>query len=108
MKGGELTGPPAALLADSRPVEELYDLQAAPWEIVNLAGTPEFARIQSRLARQLTAWQNEIGDTGSTPETAKEIAVHVAAMKRAYDKKLTSRPSDWFLHHPSLGPYKNK
>ncbi|MEZ5323967.1 MAG: sulfatase [Verrucomicrobiales bacterium] len=105
---GQLTGPPAALMADSRPVEELYDLRADPWEIENLADNPDFGQVKAALSAQLEAWQNAINDQGRTPESDEEIAEHEAAMKKAYDKGLSRRAPDWFLSHPALGPYKIK
>ena len=37
---GELDGPAAAFMASTRPAEELYDTDADPWEIENVAADP--------------------------------------------------------------------
>ncbi len=55
-------------MAASKPDEELYDLQADPHEVRNLAGDPEHARILRRLRRELERWQRECGDLGLIPE----------------------------------------
>jgi arylsulfatase A-like enzyme len=39
------------------PPLELYDLKNDPGENVNLAGNPQYAKIQADLAKQLAAWQ---------------------------------------------------
>ena len=102
---GQLTGPPARYLAPRRPAEELYDLEVDPYEINNLAGNPEYATIQQRLAAALDAWIEQIDDQGRKLE-APEIAGHwEERMRRTYDQRLQTRPSDWFLRHPALGPY---
>lgn len=47
-----------------RPVEELYDLQADPYERKNLAGDAEHATIKARLRQELDAWMAQQGDQG--------------------------------------------
>ena len=100
---GELTGPPAVLMADQRPAEELYDLEADPYEIHNLADDPAYAETKQRLAAALTRWQDEIDDKGRIPEDPAIAAKWEAEMKRVYDKKNESRSDDWFLSHPGAG-----
>ena len=45
-----------------KPGEELYDIQADPYETENLAGRPEFAPALSRLRVALTHWIVQSGD----------------------------------------------
>ena len=54
----------ALFTADTKPVEELYDLENDPHEIHNLAGDPDQAARLSELRAALANWQNEIGDIG--------------------------------------------
>ena len=65
---GELEGPPAALMADRRPAEELYDTEADPHEIVNLAADSQYRSELERLRTALDDWQREVGDQGLVPE----------------------------------------
>lgn len=102
----ELSGPPAVLMADTRPAEELYDLEVDPYEIHNLAADPARAKTRKRLAAALAQWQDEIKDRGRIPEDPAIAAKWEADMKRVYDAKNNSRPDDWFLSHPALGPYR--
>lgn len=105
---GELTGPPRVLMADSRPKEELYDLEADPHEIHNLADDPEYSATKRRLSGALTAWQEEVDDKGRIPEDPA-IAEHWEnEMKRVYDERIANQPDNWFLTHPSLGPYRDR
>lgn len=46
-----------------RPAEELYDLQADPNELKNLAGDRRHAGVLKDLRNRLTAWRKEQGDT---------------------------------------------
>ena len=66
---GELEGPPAAFMASRRPAEELYDTDADPWEIENLAGDPAHSEVLERHRRALDTWQVEAGDLGFVTET---------------------------------------
>ncbi|HUR59650.1 MAG TPA: sulfatase/phosphatase domain-containing protein, partial [Opitutaceae bacterium] len=43
----------------SEPPLELYDLKNDPGENVNLAGNPQYAKVQADLVRQLEIWQAE-------------------------------------------------
>ena len=45
-----------------RPGEELYDLQADPHQLVNLAANPEYAEMKTKLAAQLLAELKASGD----------------------------------------------
>ncbi len=58
-----------SLMFQSRPTEELYDTDADPYEINNLARSPGYATELRRLRTALDAWLLEVGDWGETPES---------------------------------------
>ena len=66
---GRLTPVQARLLAPSRPEVELYDLEADPYEIDNLADDPAYAAKRAELTEALEAWIVESNDQGRTPES---------------------------------------
>ncbi|HUU29271.1 MAG TPA: sulfatase-like hydrolase/transferase [archaeon] len=68
---GELEGPQKLFFQKAKPPEELYDTQADPHEINNLAGNPEYRDVLERMRKALADWMEEIKDLGSIPE--KEI-----------------------------------
>ena len=55
-EAGTLTPGQARLFEAPRPVIEVYDLEADPHELVNLAGRPEVEAIARQLSRVLDAW----------------------------------------------------
>lgn len=59
---------PMELLFHPKAVEELYDLQADPGQLNNLADVPELADIRSELSRQLLQWSIDTRDIGFLPE----------------------------------------
>lgn len=59
---------PQRLLFEPRPVEELYDTEADPWEIDNLSGDAARASDLQRLRGALESWRREVGDLGEVPE----------------------------------------
>ena len=61
---GKLTPVQSLVLAARKPVEELYDLDADPHEINNLAGIPAHSTIQTTLSNQLDDWLASTNDTG--------------------------------------------
>lgn len=54
-----------------RPAEELYDLDADPAELNDVAADPAFADVLQRLRPALDAWMAEQGDRGLPEETAR-------------------------------------
>ncbi len=65
---GQLKGPEKLFFADRKPLEELYDTQEDPHEIVNVADKPELQRELNRLREALDVFLDESNDTGFIPE----------------------------------------
>jgi hypothetical protein len=65
---GKLKPAEMLFMADTRPPEELYDLESDPHEIRNLAGTEEHKATLAELGRILDKWITETGDKGEVPE----------------------------------------
>jgi len=59
---GGLNAAQSTCFTKPRAVEELYDLQADPHELVNLAGRSDLAQTQRELSQALDAWQRETRD----------------------------------------------
>lgn len=66
---GELNEEQSQFFRYPRPVEELYDTQADPHEVKDLAADPAYAADLVRLRGALDAWRDEVGDMGEIPET---------------------------------------
>lgn len=64
---GRLDGDRLAMF-QPRPPEELYDTQADPWELHNLATDPAHAADLQRLRQALDTWRTQYGDTGELSE----------------------------------------
>ena len=65
---GKLNDAQLLFMADMRPPEELYDLQADPYELSNLAGDVSQSAKLDEMRAQLDAWVAATNDTGATPE----------------------------------------
>lgn len=50
------------LATAKRPAEELYDLRRDPWQLTNVAGTPQHARVRNELRATLERWMRQTGD----------------------------------------------
>src|SRR5690606_21132472 len=66
---GALTPEQSLIMAESKPREELYDLEQDPWEFKNLAGDPQAREILETLRSRLDEWVVESGDLGRVPES---------------------------------------
>lgn len=65
---GELHGPAALFMAARKPAEELYDVEADPWETNNLADDPRYAEELARLRAAQRRWILQTRDLGFLPE----------------------------------------
>jgi hypothetical protein len=70
------------LFSPTRPAEELYDVQADPFEIRNLAGDPQFRSALETLRARLDRWMVETRDPGPESERAYD-ASHAYELKTA-------------------------
>ena len=61
--GAKFSPAQADVLLAPRPAIELYDTQRDPYQLNNLAGKPEHAPIQAKLAAALKKWMDETGDS---------------------------------------------
>jgi len=52
-----------------RPAEELFDTQADPHELTNLADDPKLADVKARLSAELDRWMKSQGDPGAALDT---------------------------------------
>lgn len=68
MKNGEMNDVQKIFFGDSKPAEELYDLEDDPHEIVNLVGNPAHAAELERHRKILADWIVATGDKGQNPE----------------------------------------
>ena len=66
---GKLTGAQKQWFFPTRYPRELYDVTNDPYEIHNLAYDARFSPVVGRMRTALRAWQQEIGDLGSIPES---------------------------------------
>ena len=67
-EAGELNEAQQRFFVDRKPVEELYDTQADPHEIHNLAGSPKYRDVLERLRQVHLNWVAETIDVGLIPE----------------------------------------
>ncbi len=82
---GKLNKLQASLLTPTRPMEELYDLEADPWETENLAKNPKFRSELRQHRKILENWIVETQDAGQSAERPKaydsDMAEYLKGMK---------------------------
>ena len=62
-----------------RPPEyELYDLEADPYEFVNLAENGEYQKVLLRLIRELEKWQTDTKDPIRHPKNVKQLGAEIS------------------------------
>lgn len=84
---GRLNEAQAKWMAESRPPEELYDLENDPWELNNVATDPKYAETLGELRARLDQWVEETGDCGQYPEPAGKLA----EVRAEYQRQRTER-----------------
>lgn len=65
---GKLSKAQALFTADSKPMEELYDIVKDPFELNNLAADPAYKGQLNSMRKILTSWITTTGDQGMIPE----------------------------------------
>jgi len=65
---GQLRGATRIFMRKFKPMDELYDVEADPHEVNNLAYRPEHQATVARMRAALHRWQDEIIDLGFLPE----------------------------------------
>jgi uncharacterized sulfatase len=68
-KEGKLNRIQDAFFAATKPAEELYDAEADPDEVHNLAADPRFRAIVQEYRIALNRWMESTGDLGAIPES---------------------------------------
>ena len=76
---GKLDAIQQQLFAATRPKEELYDTQADPWEIKNLANDAAHAQTLAAMRLRLEQWVERTNDHGRKPESPEHYASDMAA-----------------------------
>ena len=88
---GALSSVQQQFVQPTRPAEELYDIDADPYEVNNLAGDERYESVQKSLSLQLDGRMQATGDMGETPESADVTTYwdeHMAAsFKQAMEKR---------------------
>ncbi len=87
---GELTPVQELFMADTKPPEELYDIQNDPEEINNLADSAEYSDELGRMQTQLNQWLI-IADKGQYPEDSAEINYAEQRAKGGYEERMVKR-----------------
>jgi N-sulfoglucosamine sulfohydrolase len=86
----------------TKPAEELYDTDADPWEIKNLAGDPAPRQTLERLRAELRRWILEIRDLGFLPEAELRSRFGAVAPHEAVRKDPASYPLEKILDAAEL------
>ena len=92
----KLTGPAALWMRTTRPAEELYDTQADPHQIANLAAAPAHRATLERLRKAVTDWMERIDDQGliNEPEMIQRMWPGGVQPETAQPYILTRRETD--------------
>lgn len=78
---GKLAPQSAQWFKTPRPAEELYDLNADPWELVNLAKDPAHEATLKALSAECDRWQLEVRDAHLLPEVMLDAAEQKAGSR---------------------------
>ncbi|MEM1062017.1 MAG: sulfatase [Planctomycetota bacterium] len=73
MAAGEMNADQLVFFGEGKSPEELYDLEADPHEIRNLATDPAYADVLDRHRAYLTEWIELTGDQGQGPESDRGL-----------------------------------
>ena len=98
---GKLTPVQQLFMAPRRPEEELYDIQADPWEVRNLANSPDHQDVLKEMRATLDKWIVETDDKGRFPEKRRPAPKRRGSGKRGkrLHKKAALPREGWKVTH---------
>ncbi|PAW70639.1 MAG: hypothetical protein B9S35_14875 [Opitutia bacterium Tous-C5TDCM] len=79
---GKLNADQRKFMAAQRAPEELYDLQADPFELNNLARDPRHRATLDRLRAVLTAWLKDTRDESAAPEDSADLDAQLKNLEK--------------------------
>ncbi len=88
---GELSKAQKHFLQQTRPAEELYDLQVDPHEVNNIADDKRYDDVRNNLNAKLDGWIETTGDMGETPESDEVTAYWDENMTEKYRESMENR-----------------
>lgn len=97
---GKLNEVQAYLMAPGRPPEELYDVIADPYEINNLASSPDHQEVMRQMRHALDEWIIASNDQGRIPEDPSVPAYYDQRMQQTYAQRLNSIWKEWGVKQP--------
>ncbi len=86
---GQLTDAQDAWFSNAKPAEELYDLNADPHELLNLANDPAHEKDLSRLQNALDAWLEETETSSLKADVAAEYDLALKGTQKSHDSRFT-------------------
>ena len=92
---GTLNPEAAYLMKPTRPLEELYDLRNDPYEINNLADSPDHQELLRQYRMTLDLWTEDIDDQGRFPESPEVYAYYEQRMQANYNERLEKIWREW-------------
>lgn len=101
---GELNKDQLPFMADTRPGEELYDLNNDPYELNNLADHDDYREVLSAMRNTLAGYVEKY-DKGRYPENEEELTRARETMMEAYTRKMkkmglsTEVPNETYLEY---------
>ncbi len=87
----ELTTAQQHFCQDTRPYEELYDLQSDPYETKNLIDDEKYVTVRTDLTGKLDTWIETTGDMGVTPESDEVKTYWDEHMLEGYNDRMEDR-----------------
>lgn len=92
---GELTATQRFYMQPERPDEELYDVQADPYEIVNLVDSTAHRSVLHQMRRRLDRWIRQIDDQGRFPEDPEVQSYYERQMQDNYSEQIAELCDKW-------------
>jgi N-sulfoglucosamine sulfohydrolase len=89
---GKLNAAQSKFMAPTRPAEEIYDLEADPFEFKDLAQSPEHKQVLAKLRAVMDQWIVEANDQGGTPEDPVAQKREIESLLRQLGKQFGKQP----------------